>query len=46
MTFTEAEREYLSSQRLDRLATLPAEGDVQNNPVGFTLNPDIGTIDT
>lgn len=45
MTFTEAERDYLASQALGRLATVSAEGDVQNNPVGFTLNADTGTID-
>lgn len=45
MTFTQAEREYLASQPLGRLATVSAEGDVQNNPVGFSVNPDTGTID-
>lgn len=45
MTFTEAEREYLASQGLGRLATVSAVGDVQNNPVGFVLNVDTGTID-
>ncbi len=45
MTFTDAERDYLVAQALGRLATVSAEGDVQNNPVGFRLNPDTGTID-
>lgn len=45
MTFTEAEREYLASQLLGRLATVSAKGDVQNNPVGFHYNAETGTID-
>jgi pyridoxamine 5'-phosphate oxidase family protein len=45
MTFTEAECAYLVAQALGRLATVSAEGDVQNSPVGFSLNPDTGTID-
>ncbi|HSK98467.1 MAG TPA: PPOX class F420-dependent oxidoreductase [Euzebyales bacterium] len=44
MTFTERERAYLSSQKLGRLATLDADGGLQNNPVGFHVNDD-GTID-
>lgn len=35
MVFTQAELEYLATQRLGRLATVSADGVVQNNPVGF-----------
>lgn len=45
MTFTDAERDYLGSQVLDAWRGVSAAGDVQNNPVGFVLNPDTGTID-
>ncbi|XVQ13851.1 PPOX class F420-dependent oxidoreductase [Spirillospora sp. CA-255316] len=45
MDFTDTEREYLSTQRLGRLATVGPEGDPQNNPVGFRLNRDLGTVD-
>lgn len=45
MTFTEAELKYLASQRLGRLATVDPKGAPQNNPVGFRLNEDLGTID-
>jgi pyridoxamine 5'-phosphate oxidase family protein len=34
-TFTDAERRYLGSQRLGRLATVDAQGAPQNNPVAF-----------
>jgi pyridoxamine 5'-phosphate oxidase family protein len=37
--------EYLSSQRLGRLATVDANGAPQNNPVGFRYNAELGTID-
>jgi pyridoxamine 5'-phosphate oxidase family protein len=42
---TESEIRYLSSQRLARLATIAPDGSLQNNPVGFHYNPDLGTID-
>ncbi|WP_344831482.1 PPOX class F420-dependent oxidoreductase [Actinocorallia longicatena] len=45
MTFTEAELRYLASQRLGRLATLAHDGTLQNNPVGFEVNTDLGVID-
>jgi pyridoxamine 5'-phosphate oxidase family protein len=45
MAFTEHELSYLSGQRLGRLATLAADGTLQNNPVGFFVNADDGTID-
>jgi pyridoxamine 5'-phosphate oxidase family protein len=45
MVFTEAELEYLGSQRLGRLATVDAAGAPQNSPVGFSVDPDTGAID-
>jgi len=45
MDFTETEREYLSTQRLGRLATVGPKGDPQNNPVGFRYNAALGTFD-
>jgi pyridoxamine 5'-phosphate oxidase family protein len=45
MTFTDVQLEYLDSQRLGRLATVSGEGDLQNNPVGFFYNADLGTVD-
>ncbi|MFB9319262.1 PPOX class F420-dependent oxidoreductase [Cryptosporangium minutisporangium] len=45
MVFTDAERTYLSSQRLGRLATVDADGMPQNSPVGFRVDPESGTID-
>lgn len=40
-----AERDYLTGQRLGRLATVDARGQPQNNPVGFFLNDELGVID-
>jgi pyridoxamine 5'-phosphate oxidase family protein len=45
VVFTEAELAYLRSQRLGRLATVAPDGRPQNNPVGFRVNPETGTID-
>jgi pyridoxamine 5'-phosphate oxidase family protein len=45
MSLTDVEREYLSTQRLGRLATVGPKGDPQNNPVGFSYNAETGTID-
>jgi pyridoxamine 5'-phosphate oxidase family protein len=45
MSFTPAERNYLGTQRLGRLATVDRDGSPQNNPVGFEYNPKTGTID-
>ncbi|WP_067806017.1 PPOX class F420-dependent oxidoreductase [Actinomadura formosensis] len=45
MSLTDLEREYLSAQRLGRLATVGPKGDPQNNPVGFAYNEETGTID-
>ncbi|MFD1938136.1 MULTISPECIES: PPOX class F420-dependent oxidoreductase [Nonomuraea] len=44
MTFTQAELDYLGTQRLGRLATVAPDGQVQNSPVGFFVNAD-GTLD-
>ncbi|MFF7334480.1 PPOX class F420-dependent oxidoreductase [Streptomyces sp. NPDC090306] len=41
--FTDAERAYLRSQRLGRLATVDPQGQPQANPVGFFPRDD-GTI--
>jgi len=43
--FTEAELDYLASQRLGRLATVALSGMLQNNPVGFAVDAAAGTID-
>lgn len=43
--FTEAEIEYLRSQRLGRLATVNASGEPHVVPVGFRYNADLDTID-
>jgi pyridoxamine 5'-phosphate oxidase family protein len=45
MVFTEAELEYLSGQRLGRLATVDPDGVPQNNPVGYAVDATTGTID-
>jgi pyridoxamine 5'-phosphate oxidase family protein len=45
VTFTELELEYLATQRLGRLATIAPDGFPQNNPVGFWVNAELGTID-
>jgi pyridoxamine 5'-phosphate oxidase family protein len=45
MAFSEAELEYMATQRLGRLATVDAKGQPQNNPVGFFVNPETGTVD-
>jgi pyridoxamine 5'-phosphate oxidase family protein len=44
IAFTEAELEYLRSQRLARLATVDPDGVPQNNPVGFVLDADTGQL--
>jgi pyridoxamine 5'-phosphate oxidase family protein len=43
--FTEAERAYLATQVLGRLATVAPDGAPQNNPVSFQYNPRTATID-
>jgi pyridoxamine 5'-phosphate oxidase family protein len=45
MTFSEAELDYLATQRLGRLATVQPNGTLQVSPVGFSYNGDTGTID-
>jgi len=44
MTLTEAERAYLETQPLGRLATRRPDGSLQNNPVGFSYDDRTGTI--
>jgi pyridoxamine 5'-phosphate oxidase family protein len=43
--FSEKEVAYLTSQPLGRLATVQPGGDPQANPVGFTYNGELDTID-
>ncbi len=43
--FTEAERDYLTTQPLGRLATVTPDGAPQNTPVSFRHNIEAGTID-
>src|ERR1700719_1347773 len=45
MAFTEAERAYLTTQRLARLATLAPDGTLQNSAVGVHYNDELGTIE-
>ena len=42
---TDAQIEYLSSQRLGRIATAGADGKPHVVPTSFRYNPDLGTID-
>ena len=44
VTLTEAERAYLQSQPLARLATVDRGGAPQNNPVGAFLDEETGDI--
>jgi pyridoxamine 5'-phosphate oxidase family protein len=43
--FTPKEIEYLQSQRLARLATIGANGDLHVVPLAFRYNPEYDTID-
>lgn len=43
--FTPKEIEYLQSQRLARLATIGANGDLHVVPLSFRYNPESDTID-
>ena len=43
--FTQAKLDYLAAQPLGRLATSAPDGMLQNNPVGFQVDADAGTID-
>ena len=44
MSFTQAELDYLASQRLGRLATEAPDGTLQVSPTSFFLNAD-GSVD-
>jgi pyridoxamine 5'-phosphate oxidase family protein len=44
MSFTQAELDYLATQRLGRLATVAPDGTLQVSPTSFFLNPD-GSVD-
>ncbi|WP_185949419.1 PPOX class F420-dependent oxidoreductase [Microbispora sp. KK1-11] len=44
MIFTQAELDYLATQRIGRLATVSPDGQVQNNPTNFFLDAGTGTI--
>src|SRR5262249_1774595 len=43
--FTKAEREYLQSQQMGRLATVSPRGEPQVKAVGFQYNAELDTID-
>src|SRR5271163_3468488 len=45
MSFKPHEIEFMKSADLARLATIQPDGTLQNNPVGFSYNDDLGTID-
>jgi pyridoxamine 5'-phosphate oxidase family protein len=45
MTFRQHEIDYLRASTLGRLATAQPDGTLQNSPVGFSYNADLGTID-
>lgn len=45
MSFTQIEINYLTSQRLGRLATVQPDGTLQVSPVGFHYNFELATID-
>lgn len=45
MAFKPHEIEYLAAADLGRLATVQPDGTVQNSPVGFSFNEQLGTID-
>jgi len=45
ITFTPAQRAYLSEFRLGRLATVGPDGQPHVVPLGFTFNESTGTID-
>ncbi|MCP2340282.1 PPOX class F420-dependent oxidoreductase [Actinomadura rupiterrae] len=44
MIFSSAELVYLTAQPLGRLATVAPDGQVQNNPVNFVVDPGTGAI--
>jgi pyridoxamine 5'-phosphate oxidase family protein len=45
MLFKPHEIEFIKAAELARLATIQPDGTLQNNPVGFTYNEDLGTVD-
>ena len=45
MSFTEAEIEYLTTERLGRIATVAADGTPQVRPTSFLDHAELGTID-
>jgi pyridoxamine 5'-phosphate oxidase family protein len=45
MSFKPHEIEYLKAADLGRLATIAPDGTLQNSPVGFSYNEQLGTID-
>jgi pyridoxamine 5'-phosphate oxidase family protein len=45
MSFKPHEIDYLKSADLGRLATIQPDGTLQNSPVGFSYNDQLGTID-
>jgi pyridoxamine 5'-phosphate oxidase family protein len=45
MTFKPHEIAFLRDAELGRLATVQPDGTLQNSPVGFTYNDELGTID-
>jgi pyridoxamine 5'-phosphate oxidase family protein len=44
VTFTQAELDYLATQKIGRLATVSPDGQVQNNPANFFVDAATGTI--
>src|SRR2546423_14891060 len=45
MSFKPHEIEFMKAADLARLATIQPDGTLQNSPVGFTYNEDLGTLD-
>jgi pyridoxamine 5'-phosphate oxidase family protein len=45
MLFKPHEIEFMKRADLGRLATIQPDGTLQNSPVGFTYNDDLGTLD-
>jgi pyridoxamine 5'-phosphate oxidase family protein len=45
MSFKTHEIEFMEAADLARLATIQPDGTLQNNPVGFTYNEGLGTLD-
>ncbi|MCV7230598.1 PPOX class F420-dependent oxidoreductase [Mycolicibacterium komossense] len=45
MSFKTHEIEYLKTADIGRLATMAPDGTLQNSPVGFSYNEQLGTID-